>query len=89
MNEEMLFEAVAKRLGISITQLKMRLAVPDDVVRAIVADNRRSSPLEPRSIAEKPKGNGWIDPVPLRAPNGIEWVDRLCDAQDAKDRRGR
>jgi hypothetical protein len=31
-------------------------------------------------------GTGWRDAAPLGPPPGINYVDRLIDAQDAKDR---
>jgi hypothetical protein len=77
----------------------MVAAVPDNIMRDIVGDARRS--VEPRSmIAEaqrteepKPKGTGFIDPVPLRPPPGVKLLDEMMDVEAAKDaamkRRGR
>ena len=66
-------------------------AVPDNLVQAIVADNRRGisepgwlKPSEP--VEPKPKGTGWSRPDALGLPPGIKYVDQLCDVQDAIDK---
>jgi hypothetical protein len=69
-------------------------AVDTKTLQAIVADNRGSGVSEPASLAttpgqvrqEMPKGTGWIDPIPLRSPPGVDILDRLMDVQDAKDK---
>ena len=65
-------------------------AVPDNLVQAIVADNRRgiSEPgwLPPTPVEPKPRTRGWQKPDPLGLPPGIKYVDQLCDVQDAVDR---
>jgi len=71
----------------------MVAAVPDRLMRDIVGDARRS--VQPRSmIAEpqrteepKPKGSGFIDPVPIKPPPGIKLLDEMMDVQDELDRR--
>jgi hypothetical protein len=95
MSEEALLEAEAKRRGISVTQLQMQMAVPDDLIRDIVADSRKgisqsASMISTSERAEPPRRtNGWIEAKPLAPPPGIALVDRLCEAQDARDRRRR
>jgi hypothetical protein len=91
--EERLLAAEAKRRGISITQLRMSMAVDTKLVRDIVADNRgasRSASLIPgsKSGGESVRiGTGWISPKPLEPPPGVKQLDRIMDAQDAADRR--
>jgi hypothetical protein len=91
--EERAMEELARIKGISVTQLRMTLAAPTSVTQDIVRDNRHTShstSLIPpkRSQPEGPsKGSGWAEPQPLRPPEGIALVDKLCDAQDALDRR--
>src|SRR5262245_11398028 len=70
----------------------MVAAVPDRLMADIVADNRRG--LEPRSIIPpeprpklQTKGSGFVDPIPLRSPPGIEILDRVMDRQDELDKR--
>ena len=82
-------------------ELEMMKAVPDRVVRDIVSDARSWSG-GPSSIAATPpsnktdedrepqeRGTGWLAERPIRPPEGVEWVDRLVDVQDALDRRER
>ena len=87
--------SAARMLGLSETQLKMRQAVSNKLMRDIVADSY-ARPTGPSSIiptdrnAEPVKHtNGWQDAKPLTPPPGIELVDRLVDAQDAQDKRER
>ena len=40
----------------------------------------------PAAQPQRRNTGGWRDEVPLGPPPGIEHVDRLVDAQDAKDR---
>jgi hypothetical protein len=65
-------------------------------MRQIVEDNRGgpptySSPIPPAKRQQqseepqKPYTHGWVDPAPLRQPEGIEHVDRLVDMQDKLD----
>ena len=87
----------AKRGRIEPWQLEMAKFVPDKVVREIVSDNRRSSG-KPSSLAASNKtedrepqerGTGCPKERPIRPPEGVEWVDRLCEQQDRLDRRER
>jgi hypothetical protein len=86
----------AKRRRIEPWERDLAKAVPDRLVRDIVADNR--SPRGPSSIAASNKtedrepqerGTGWMKETPIRPPEGVEWIDRLCEQQDALDRRER
>lgn len=95
MNEEQFLDAEARRRGISITQLKMQMAVGDDLVADLRADARRSnpvtsasSPIPPRPEDRPPaRGTGWQDPQPHGLPPGVSACDRLMDMQDVLDRR--
>jgi hypothetical protein len=97
MSDDALFEREAKRLSLSVTELKMRLAVPDEVIRDIANDARRGlsqsqSLIAPeRSKRSEPqrRGTGWSEPKPLTQPPGIALIDAMCEAQDAKDRAKR
>jgi hypothetical protein len=71
-------------------------AVPTDLVRSIVADNRRGGDIHGRASAfpkatnqpgeERPRSNhGWADTPPLRPPEGIDLIDRMVSAQDERD----
>jgi hypothetical protein len=46
-----------------------------------------SSPSTAASApAEAPRGTGWRREIPISPPPGVNYADRLMDAQDAKDR---
>ena len=92
MSEEAMFEMEAKRRGLTITELKMLNAAPDSLLRDIVSDARKGIsqstsmiPTTEREPVRRVRG-GWIEPRELQSPPGIALVDRLCEAQDAKDR---
>jgi hypothetical protein len=55
----------------------------------IVADSRRGVSQNTSISPEKPRGTGWIDPLPLKSPPGIDVIDKLVDAQDRRDLRQR
>ena len=96
-------EADAKRLGLTPTALEMSRAVGTDLIGDIVRDNRRSMhersgilPPQPAAPAKPPVGQGgWIEPPQVRdwKPPGLAVMDRMMDAQDARDlaerKRGR
>ena len=91
-----LLEREAKRLGISVTQLLMLNAVSDDCIRDIAADGRKGISQSQSMIAERPEptptrksDRGWVNERPLTQPPGVTLIDRMCEAQDAKDRQGR
>jgi hypothetical protein len=83
-------EREARRRGLAPWQLAAERAVPTNVVRGLVEDAYRSNPVTGgKSMAEKPKaerGTGYRDASPLGPQPGINYVDALCDAQDARDR---
>jgi hypothetical protein len=91
-------EEAKRRRRIEPWELDMAKAVPDRVVRDIVSD-ARSLGGKPSSIAASNKtnekgepqerGTGWAKEQPLRPPEGVEWIDRLVDAQDERDRKER
>jgi hypothetical protein len=91
--EDRAMEELARIKGISVTALRMQMAAPTSVIQAIVRDNRHQShstsllPPKAPSGEARAKGSGWATPVPLAPPEGIALVDKLCDAQDALDRR--
>jgi hypothetical protein len=88
MTEEELLTREAQRQGISITQLRMRMAVPDSLMRDIVRDNRRANASQPTTPTPL-RGNGWVDAPKLSQPPGVALLDRIMDAQDAIDRAER
>jgi hypothetical protein len=67
----------------------------DDKLMADLVSDFRSGVARPASMASTPdapqpaprKGTGFVDPIPLRPPPGVEICDRLVDAADARDRR--
>jgi hypothetical protein len=95
--EEQLLEREAKRLGISVVQLRMRLAVTNsdgsDVVRQIVGDNLGRSVHQRSSIlpeAPRPAVQARPSAVqPLGPPPGIKIIDAMLDAEDRQWREER
>jgi len=77
----------------------MVAAVPDRVIRDIVADNR--GPSTPTGMIPKSQqptggggsanvpggGTGWAHETPIGPPPGLRYVDQQLDAQDQKDRQ--
>jgi hypothetical protein len=69
----------------------------DAVMRQVISDQRGGSiaQLPTTTIPQRPtsppvsKGTGWRDDVPIDRPPGIATIDRMMDAQDAKDRAER
>jgi hypothetical protein len=63
MSEEQLLAHNAARLGISVVELKMQMAMisPDgrDVMRDIVSDSYRSNPAQPRSARPARPAEAW------------------------------
>jgi hypothetical protein len=63
-------------------------AVPDELVQAIVRDQRRGLsdpgwlPPDPPDEPVKHTG-GWQKPEPLGLPPGIKWCDQMMDVADA------
>jgi hypothetical protein len=94
--EERLLEMEAKRRGCSVVQLKMLLAATNsdgtDVVRQIVADNRRSVHQRSSIIPETPRPHVQARPStvqPLGPPPGIAVIDAMLDAEDRQWREER
>jgi hypothetical protein len=95
-------EADARRLGLAPNTLEMSRAVGTDLIRDIVADGRRHSPVQPRGNLPDPQTslsaarpaigeNGWVDPPAIAdwRPPGLAVMDRMMDVQDAQDRAER
>jgi hypothetical protein len=61
----------------------------DAAMAAEMADRRRPQPQPPSAGPRVERGNGWAPAVPIAPPEGINHVDRLCEAQDAIDRQKR
>jgi hypothetical protein len=65
-------------------------ALPSSFYADLRADARKANPItggpNPQPQPQVRRGTGWRDEVPLGPQPGIEHVDRLVDAQDAKDR---
>ena len=85
-------EAEARLRGIQAYQVRAMQAVPDQLVRDIVSDaykgiSQSASMLPPAPRGPtRPRTNGWVDPAPVTAPSGINYVDQLCEAQSRADR---
>jgi hypothetical protein len=65
---------------------EMARAVPDGLVREVVAEQRRSVSLPSVGPEQGRRGTGWVEPKPLASPPGIAHCDRMVDVQDAVDR---
>jgi hypothetical protein len=77
---------------------RSRRVCDDKLMADIVGDSRRGDIHARASVIPPPKAtsqqseatpqkptHGWVDPVPLRSPPGLEHVDRLVDQQDRRD----
>ena len=90
--EQAATEREAAMTGLQPYQVRANRAVPNSLIRDIVADSR-CGPTAPSSLASRPsspqppspKGNGWQDAAPLK-PIDTRYIDALCDAQDRRDR---
>ena len=95
MSEDAMLEREAKRRGLTVTELKMLEAVPTDVIRDIVSDNRHGlsqsqSLIAPeRAERSEPVRRGNGEPRPLQQPPGIALIDAMCEAADARERARR
>jgi hypothetical protein len=83
----------AAKLGMSETQYRMLKVAPTDLVRSIVWDHiGKNDVTRPTSMASTPSsgpvehGTGWAKEIPLRPPEGVEHIDRMVEAQTAKER---
>lgn len=65
-------------------------AVPDKLVREVVADLRsgRAEPgfLPPTGAPPKEKGIGWVKPLEHSSPSGLRYIDQAMDMQDRLDK---
>jgi len=64
-------------------------AVGTDVIQDLVADSRRRYTAERKPEPEPVRGTGWVEPAPLKPPDGINIIDAMCEAQDRADRADR
>ena len=48
-----------------------------------------SKMLPEKAAKEVPRGNGWVEPVPIGPPPGVAIIDRLCDAADREELKRR
>jgi hypothetical protein len=83
----------AARHGLTVTKYLMMKAAPTDVVQSIVWDHvGKADVTRPSSMASTPSsrpvehGSGWAPERPIRPPEGIEHIDRMIEAQTAKER---
>jgi hypothetical protein len=84
----------ARRGGASDWAVDMARAVPTNLIRDIVGDNRAPTgpsaqgivPSSQQLSSVRTGGNGNGHVVPLSNPPGVNYADRLMDAQDARDR---
>jgi hypothetical protein len=60
-------------------------AVPDEVVRGIVRDNRVSPMSVFRPLEPPKRGSGLYEPPPLGPPPGIEQADRVAEGFARRD----
>lgn len=54
-------------------------AVPTSVVRDIVADHTSHRYVPPPPAPPRPRGTGWVDPIPYKGPPGEEIAGRIID----------
>jgi hypothetical protein len=89
------------RLSMPVSTMReMAKAVPDAMMREIALKDHRvltgpsGQGIVPSSqtlsnVRGTGRGTGWSEPRPLQNPSGVNYIDRLMDAQDAKDRHER
>jgi hypothetical protein len=65
---------------------QMRKACSDADLKAIVNDHRTSVFGQSEAPSNVKVGSGWVEPKPLRPPEGVEHCDRIADAFDRRDR---
>jgi hypothetical protein len=99
--EEAALEAEAKRRGISVVQLKTRMALTNPMTgRDLMGEwqNEADEQRELRWAAKKrewakpteepkPRGSGWAEPRPLGPQPGAATIDHMLDVAEARDRR--
>jgi hypothetical protein len=72
-------------LGLPEWMVQAAEAVPTSVIDDLVADARRSWFIQAKPGPKPARGNGFVEPSPLKPPPGVEWCDRLMDVQDRAD----
>lgn len=84
----------AQARGLTETQYRMLRAADTSTVQSIVWDHvGKNSPLTPASMVTPstdraaPGGTGFAKERPLRAPEGVDHVDRIAKAFDERERR--
>jgi hypothetical protein len=91
--ENELLELAAKMHGFSsVTQYLMWKATPDSLMRDLCNDFRGGLPQSTSMIPDQPskpvkRGSGWTPQVPIRPPDGIEQIDRMVEADTARQRQ--
>jgi hypothetical protein len=86
--EDIAMSRLSAALGPSLAeQLEQRRiqASIDACMREVIADHVSGRAFNPgrgsnAGLAEKPKGNGWVEPKPLELPPGQKEIEALCDA---------
>jgi hypothetical protein len=82
--------AEARRRGVEPYQVRATQAVNNRLMADIVADFRRplsqSASMISQSSKAPARGNGWVDPPPLKPPAGIAVIDKMCEAAAQRDR---
>jgi hypothetical protein len=82
----------AARHGLTVTKYLMMKAAPTSLVQDIVNDFRggatQPSSIMPQRDRAGPAvpGSGWQKERPLRAPEGVDLIDRMCATADAVER---
>ena len=87
----------ARARGVPDWAIDMANAVPTDLIRDIVHDNR--APTGPSAQGIIPSSQqvsnvrtggsatpGWVDPRPLSTPPGTNWVDAIAIADEVRQR---
>jgi hypothetical protein len=68
-------------------KLAMIEAVPDNLMRQIVKDNRRAAQVA--ATPQPERGSGWIEQAPLRSPPGVGLIDQMMAVEDKRWRAER
>jgi hypothetical protein len=101
--EDAALQAEADRQGISVVQLKTRIALTNPATGKDLMQEWRAQEEEQRELrwaakkrewakpAEepKPRGTGWVDPKPLSPPPGDALMEQMHRHEDALWRRQR
>jgi hypothetical protein len=65
---------------------QMQRACSDQDLKAIVNDHRTSVFGQSEAPSNVKVGSGWVEPKPLRPPEGVDHIDRIAAAFDRRDR---